>query len=250
MWQVDHQCPQCGASANLQETERLFACPFCRVKLYIAPSGACRYFLPPSAADADETIFVPYWRFKGMYFYFVGADFEAGIIDVSHNATPLDMLPSSLGLRSQTLKIKFLSPEIKGSFLEPACSLQDALSTVEKSSEPNVPSFSERTFIGDSAGMIYSPICIRKNTAYDGILGKEIAALPDAVRRELAGEHKKPQWRIAFIPSLCPDCGWDLNGEPESVVLTCRNCLSAWGAAESGFEKVPCSFLSMRGDDL
>jgi hypothetical protein len=55
---------------------------------------------------------------------------------------------------------------------------------------------------------------------------------------------------VTFLPSLCPDCGWDLNGEPESAVLTCRNCCSAWRAADGGFEKVPCSFVPMQGDDL
>ena len=29
--QIEQSCPQCGAPANLEETDRLFACPFCRV---------------------------------------------------------------------------------------------------------------------------------------------------------------------------------------------------------------------------
>ena len=30
------------------------------------------------------------------------------------------------------------------------------------------------------------------------------------------------------MATLCPNCGWDLEGERDSLVLLCKNCTSAW----------------------
>jgi DNA-directed RNA polymerase subunit RPC12/RpoP len=32
---LSHQCPQCGAPVQLEETDRIFSCPFCQVRLFI-----------------------------------------------------------------------------------------------------------------------------------------------------------------------------------------------------------------------
>jgi len=42
---------------------------------------------------------------------------------------------------------------------------------------------------------------------------------------------------------LCPDCGWDLAGDKNALVLLCGNCDSAWQAAEGSFEKVDFGFI-------
>ena len=41
-----NQCPQCGAPADLEETDRLFACPFCRVTSLLLTRDYFRYVLP------------------------------------------------------------------------------------------------------------------------------------------------------------------------------------------------------------
>jgi hypothetical protein len=250
MWRITNQCPQCGADTCLEETQRLFTCPFCRVKLFIAVDDYFRYVLPLSFPSREEAIFVPYWRLKGMYFSYDGAAVQTGLLDVSHNATRLEFLPASLGLRSQTLRLKFLSPEIQGSFLKHARSCDDILKTLEDPLDPEMPLLSEKTFMGESVSMIFSPIFVRNRAAYDGILGEKIAALPEAVSKELLGSRGKAEGTMSFLPSLCPDCGWDMEGDPESVVLTCGNCRSAWSASRKGFEKVPCSFLPLEEDAL
>jgi len=245
MWRIENQCPQCGADTCLEETQRLFTCPFCRVKLFITVDDYFRYFLSPTAPGTEEAIFVPYWRLKGMFFSYDGASVHTGLVDVSHNAAMLDFLPSSLGLRSQTLRLRFVSPEIRGSFIEPACSPGDILSTIEDPFNPETPLLSEKTFVGESVSMIFSPIYVKDRAAYDGILREKMAVLPEAVSGALIGNRGKAKGTMSFIPSLCPDCGWDMDGDPESVVLTCGNCRSAWGASRKGFEKVPCSFLPL-----
>ena len=250
MWRIENQCPQCGADTCLEETQRLFTCPFCRVKLFITVDDYFRYFLTPSAPGMEEAIFVPYWRLKGMFFFYDGTIVHTGLVDVSHKATNLEFLPSSLGLRSQTLRLRFVSPEIRGSFMKSACSPADILSATEKAPDAETPQPSEKTFIGESVSMIFSPIFVKDNTAYDGILREKMTALPEAVSEELIGSRGNAEATMAFLPSLCPDCGWDMDGDPESVVLTCRNCRSAWGASRKGFEKVPCSFLPLEDDGL
>ncbi|MCK7515939.1 MAG: hypothetical protein MZV70_76205 [Desulfobacterales bacterium] len=64
-FQIEHQCPQCGAPANLEETDRLFACPFCRVKSFLLTRDYFRYVLPAKNPAGKELVYFPYWRFKG-----------------------------------------------------------------------------------------------------------------------------------------------------------------------------------------
>jgi DNA-directed RNA polymerase subunit RPC12/RpoP len=249
MWQIEHQCPQCGASTHLEETDRLFTCPYCRVKLYIAAGDSLRYFLPSRVPNGEETLYVPYHRFKGMSFSYEDGHVRSGLVDVSHNASGFDMFPSSLGLRSQTQKLRFVSVTTKGSFLEPVRSLHDVLSLNGHLSETDT-SIPKRAYIGESLSLIFSPIYVKDDSVYDGIVNEKISVLTDQTCTDLIGGGKKGESNIAFIPSLCPNCGWNLDGEPESVILTCKNCGSAWGATGNGFENVSCSFLPLPEEDL
>src|SRR3989339_2060059 len=44
----------------------------------------------------------------------------------------------------------------------------------------------------------------------------------------LAAAPRAPADRFRFVPTLCPHCGWDMEGQKDSLVLICRNCDSAW----------------------
>jgi hypothetical protein len=46
---------------------------------------------------------------------------------------------------------------------------------------------------------------------------------------------------------MCPNCGWGLKGERDSVVFICENCDTAWEASESGFSAVDLMIVS--GDE-
>ena len=37
-------------------------------------------------------------------------------------------------------------------------------------------------------------------------------------------------FRLDFLATLCPHCGWDLTGGRDSLVLACENCHRAWRA--------------------
>lgn len=251
MWQVEHQCTQCGASVVLAEAQRLFECPFCRVKLYISPGAFFRYYLAPPPGWG-EIIYVPYWRFKGMAFSFQNAKVSFRLVDVSRNATRFEFLPRSLGIRSQTQKLRFLTPAVKGSFLARERDLKDALALEEKFALAGVAD-PKMTYIGESMSAIYFPVYYRNLSVYDGLAGEPLAPLPGEAGREFSGLPEPPKddsGRLSFIPCLCPNCGWDMDGEPQSVVLTCGHCSSAWGESGNAFQKVPCSFVPARGDSL
>lgn len=248
MWQVEHQCTQCGADVLLDEEQRFFKCPFCRVNLYISPGGFFRYYLAPGPGPGTP-VFVPYWRFKGMAFSFGNAEVACRIVDVSRNATRFAFLPQSLGVRSQTQKLRFLSAAVPGSYLEHDAALEDALALEEKFVQAGMVR-PKMTYIGESMSMIYFPVYCRDLAVYDGLAGERIAPMPDAAGMGFAGRPQADEGRISFIPCLCPDCGQDMEGGPHSAVLTCGNCSSAWAAAGGALEKVPCSFVPARGDSL
>jgi hypothetical protein len=111
---IEHQCPQCGAPAILEETDRLFDCEYCRVKSYLLQKDFFRYMLPNSAPENKDLVFFPYWRFKGTFFSCVESGINHRFMDISHQAVESRYFPISVGLRSQALKLNFVTPETRG----------------------------------------------------------------------------------------------------------------------------------------
>ena len=50
-------------------------------------------------------------------------------------------------------------------------------------------------------------------------------------------------WRIRFIPTLCPNCGWDMQGHRDALVLHCGNCESMWQASKQGLSQVNVAYM-------
>ena len=235
---IDHQCPQCGAPATLEETERLFTCPFCRVKSYLVTQDYFRYMLPHAAPAGKSLVFLPYWRFKGSFFVSLPGGIKPRIVDVSQQAVSSPFFPVSLGLRSQTLKLRFVSPDHEGAFLKPKVSSKDLLRLAEETftSSTRGPIFA-KAFIGEALSQIYSPFYIT-DKVFDAVLNRPVSpALSEGIE-SLHMEGGKPDWRIEFIPSLCPKCGWDLQGEKNALALSCKNCNSLWMSKGKGFAKL------------
>ncbi|MGE5839832.1 MAG: hypothetical protein ACM34H_07840 [Deltaproteobacteria bacterium] len=235
---IDHQCPQCGAPAALEETERLFTCPFCKVKSYLVTGDYFRYMLPHAAPAGKSLVFLPYWRFKGSFFVSLPGGIKPRIVDVSQQAVTSPLFPVSLGLRSQTLKLRFVSPDHEGVFLKPKVSSKDLLRFAEETftSSMREPMFA-KAFIGDAMSQIYSPFYVT-DKVFDAVLNRAVSpALPEGVDLSTV-EGGKPDWRIEFIPTLCPNCGWDLQGERNALALSCKNCDSLWMSKGKGFVKL------------
>jgi hypothetical protein len=240
-WEVEHPCPQCGAPVTLAETDRLFACSYCRVRLYLLSGDYFRYYLPPRSAHSKEILFAPYWRFKGLSFFCGGEGVTYRVNDLSYLASQHSFLPRSLGIRPQALKLRFLSPEITARFFPLQLPVKSVMETVERHLHSlDGPAaggpVSHKAYLGETISLIYSPLFIQGTMFHDGILGKPVAPLPKEFVDDAFAAEELKGCEIKFIPTLCPHCGWDLSGERDSAALFCKNCESVWVASAGGLK--------------
>jgi len=247
---IEHKCPQCGAPAVLEETDRLFACSFCRVKSFLPENGYFRYVLPFPDSTRNPAVYFPYWRFKGTLFSSNPAETIYKFVDISHQGTESEIFPISLGFRTQALKIKFALPETTGIFIKPELSPGDIVRIAEKRfSDKGAGGPVIQSFIGKTTSIIYSPFYV-KEKLWDAVLNRPVSeALPEDFDLNIfrAG---KPDWTIDFIPAICPACGWDLAGERDSLVLLCKNCDSAWQPDGKKFGKINFGCIPESGEDF
>jgi predicted RNA-binding Zn-ribbon protein involved in translation (DUF1610 family) len=235
---IDHQCPKCGAPIVLEETDHLFSCPYCKVKSFLYTSDCFRFVLPHAAPKGKTLVYFPYWRFKGILFSSLRERIHHRIVDVTHQALLSDYFPVSLGVRSQVLKLRFVSPEAEGYFLSPDFPLKGLMQILEKRFGTGLtqPIYAQ-SFIGESLSQIYAPFYV-DGQIYDGVLNRAISSAPLVDFDVLALPGGAPHWQIQFIPAQCPACGWDLEGERDSIILYCRNCSSLWIQAKKGFKRL------------
>jgi hypothetical protein len=187
-----------------------------------------RYVLPHPAAGNKNIVFFPYWRFKGMLFFCGPSGIENRFVDVSHQAIASPYFPISVGLRSQALKLRFATADTEGRFLRPRQPFEKIAATFEQRFGRSLPKpILHQTHIGETLSLIYSPFYV-KDTLYDAILDKPVTpALPEGFDID-GSAADQPQRHIRFIATLCPNCGWDLEGERDALVLSCKNCNSSW----------------------
>lgn len=228
----------------LEETDRVLACNFCRVKLYISFPGHCRCYLPPARSRPDQT-FIPYWRFKGMVFSSTEEGVRTRIVDSNQLAVDSRAFPPSLGVRPQVLRLKFAAPPPEGSFIRTGAPIRVFSMKVDDNFEGASERFSRglyEAFIGESVSVIYSPVFVENGMLRDAILNRPISPVRPGEDPELEQESSL-QWPITFSPTLCPHCGWDLEAEKDGLVLVCRNCGSAWEHLRGELKSVAFSLL-------
>ncbi len=262
---IEHQCPQCGAPALLEDTDRIFACEYCRVKSYLFATDYFRYALPHAANPDKEIFFFPYWHFRGMRFSCYPDRTDYRFTDLSCPAADaVGCFPLSLGLRSRTLKLRSVSPHLSSRFLFPTLPAQQAIRIAQARSDLFLSddSLIFSSFVGENISMIYAPFYIDRlqDSAdlspltphpylIDAVLNEALpCAVPDDfdVSRMPGGS---PNWQIRFLPMLCPNCGSDLKGERNALALYCKNCDSMWQARQNGFEKLPVACLLNFGEE-
>jgi len=247
-WEIELQCSQCGAPVSLEETDRLLTCSYCRVRLYLWTSSQFCYCLPALKAPSENLIFIPYWRFKGVAYSIVPFEVRHRILDATLLANSHRTLPATLGIKPQALKLRFASGEIQGTFVRPQTSLQEAVMRIQNQFQTLEESLSghppfHREFIGELGSLIFFPVFISKGKIIDGILRRAIGPEKALVLDEaLSG--MPDHWHIKPMSTLCPNCGNGLKGGPESVILFCAICHTAWSPSLNGwaagrFETVP-----------
>jgi hypothetical protein len=205
--------------------------------------------LPHAAPAGRSLVFLPYWRFKGSFFVSLSGGIKTRIVDVSQQAVSSPLFPASLGLRSQTLKLRFVSPENEGVFLKPKVSSKDLLRLAEETLTSSTrETMFAKTFVGEALSQIYSPFYVT-DKVFDAVLNRPVSpALPEGFDI-LKMEGGKPDWRIEFVPTLCPNCGWDLEGEKNALALSCKNCSSLWMTNKKKFVKLEFGFFPSETPD-
>ncbi len=246
---VEQECPQCGAPIELEETDHLLRCPYCNVKSFLFFRDYFRFVLPHKARDKD-IVYAPYLRFKGNVYLCQGQTIGRRIVDITHLGAPVNGLPVSLGLRPQAMKMKFATPHMADSFLKCSLRLSDMLVKVGKhTSGSGSGRLFHRTYIGEALSLIYLPLFVHERKVFDAITKRPIVKLSQD--QDIFGSAIKnnPPTELTFMATLCPRCGWNLDGERDSVVLTCANCDSAWEASEGRFVRVGLAVVPGRGQN-
>ncbi len=130
-WQVETQCPQCGAPVTLKEAQHVLNCPYCKTRLYLTSRGPFRYAISPKH-PLDETVFLPFWRIKGLGFTaYLPPKTVGKPIDKTFLAVPAPLKLISLGMRPQATHLTFAHTE-KGPFLFPRANFKDLMARVTR----------------------------------------------------------------------------------------------------------------------
>ncbi|MCI5126255.1 MAG: hypothetical protein D3925_17720 [Candidatus Electrothrix sp. AR5] len=246
--QVEQPCPQCGGSVTLSVEDRLLTCPYCGVKSFLQISGAFRYALPNKVKPEkqDRILYAPYLRFKGNIFTVNASGISSKVLDTTQDACPQPGLPPSLGLRPQAMKLVRIHNETKGRFLPLAVNIQKVLekaARLQSLSRKGDESLYHRAYIGETLSYIYLPLLPREDGVFDAVLGEPLPHADASAVQALKSSLFQPDWQMKFLATLCPRCGWNLDGEGDCLVLTCSNCDTAWRIGKNGLSHTPCSMF-------
>lgn len=239
-WKIDYQCPQCGAPVILDETDRILSCPYCRTKLYLVKEDGFRYVIPHNERPDRNIYYLPYLRVKGSHFSFRDLQLQFRFVDISQKALPLSMIPPSLGVRPQAMKLRFLTPESRGIFLDPQGKALDSIFLPGESGEPD-----GADFIGEVTSLIYAPVYLEGKTLYDAVTNQRINDLPDPDLLEtLPRTDPVKRAKMMFLSTLCPHCGWNLEGERDALSLYCPNCRTLWQCRKDRLETIDFTIVT------
>jgi hypothetical protein len=271
-FQIEQQCPQCGAPIILDEADRILSCKFCRTRVYLATEDIFHFYIPPAEGISGTIYFIPYWRTKGLSYTikgmemnmeYQGQSFSSSIsstingIDISYTYLDANFLsfdsklfPFSLGLRPQAMKLKFMgSNENEGIFLTSSGKTRE---TLIKNHQKNIDSGHREVLIGEIDSVIYTPVYFANGRIFDAVLKKPLDLLQkeDGESEQTLASAPAEKWHVEFIPMLCPECGADLPGEKDALVIFCDNCHCAWNQSDKNFTKVKFSTWQEKGEDI
>ncbi len=137
-----------------------------------------RYVLPHVTQTHQDLIYFPYWRFKGMLFFCGPAGITNRFVDVSHQAIETTRFPLSVGVRSQAMKLRFLSADLEGRFLKPCLPFEKIAANFKSRFGKTLPRpILHEAHIGEAHSLIYSPFYL-KDKLYDAIVDKPASAQP------------------------------------------------------------------------
>jgi hypothetical protein len=167
-----------------------------------------------------------------MLFSCLPSEVRERFVDVSHQAIGSLHFPFSLGFRSQALKLRFATAEHPGRFLTPVLKFEEIVAQfIERFSRELREPILHQAQIGEAVSIIYTPYYLKNNgRLYDAVLDEAATAtLAEPLDLDALAGGAAP-FRMDFLATLCPHCGWDLAGSRDCLVLACHNCQRAWKA--------------------
>ncbi|MGW8160878.1 MAG: hypothetical protein ACWGN1_01380 [Desulfobulbales bacterium] len=241
--QVEQGCPQCGAPVTLSETDRLLTCPYCGVKNFLQTSGTFRYILPDSIEEPERRhmLHAPYIRFKSNVYSVSETGIAYRVVDTTQLGHTLPGLPPTLGMRPQAMKLARISPKTEGKFLRMSVktkSILERAALLTKLTGKIGQHLFHRAYIGDTLSLIYLPLVPDDTHLVDGITNNPLVNLEKVTSHSLKGIPFNPRWHVNFLSTLCPRCGWNLDGERDCLVLMCSNCDTAWEIGDQGLQQI------------
>ncbi len=173
-----------------------------------------------------------------MLFTCIPGSIDNRFLDVSQQAISSSAIPFSLGFRSQTQKLRFATGDIPGTFLKPALSKADFLSGFnERFGNSLKKDIYYQAQIGETISLLYAPFYLDEKLM-DGILNKAVGNAAVESITPLLDRRQAPNWPLNFVPTLCPQCGWDLTGEKDALALVCDHCQTMWWAPKGRLEQL------------
>jgi DNA-directed RNA polymerase subunit RPC12/RpoP len=264
MFEVRHDCPQCGAESTLNESDRVLTCAYCGVRNVLWSARLFRFVLVPQVKVAvmpanDELVYAPYLRFRGSALSLRGAAVCERVLDLSRVALASRVLPPGLGFRGQTQLLRFVEAHTRGTFLRASASAAAILNEALASEEMGAPVLSGESpeeqarsnwtagprdgaaapceFIGEAMSFIYHPFLRQGRLLADGITGDPVARIPDGFDFSSLADPGEPRSDLRAQAAVCPHCGFNLEGEPDSVALSCGNCGTVWEAVAGSWQR-------------
>ena len=215
---------------------------------------------PHEELDSEiPLIYLPYWRFKGVIYTCTPEGVSHRFTDISWLAvaSPPKPVPFSLGFRSQALTLTRVSVRTRGDFVRPRGFRQSFPRDKTGKHTREDSCFQEE--IGEAVSLIFAPFFWQGGQIFDAVLNRSLGN--DGQRDDEWGENGqaeghgdgpapkelcRPEKETRILPGICPDCGWDLEGQSDSLVLVCRNCHTLWQPRDHSLGKI--RFGSARPD--
>ncbi|MCP3892127.1 MAG: hypothetical protein GY702_25135 [Desulfobulbaceae bacterium] len=242
--QIEHECSQCGGKKVLSEATRFFSCSYCGVGSFILPDRISRLFIPPVIPSSDESshLLVPYLRFKGTVFTVSSRGIAHRVVDTTQTAATMPSeIPPSLGVRPQAMKLQRAASNHRFSYLPKTIKNKVIFDKVINISNLiNEDELYHLSYIGENISLIYLPLVSDGNVVRDAVTDRLIcdhSKMEEALSLGAADSFKSG-WQLDYLPSICPHCGWSLEGEGDGVAFICQNCDRAWELTRDGMVKI------------
>ena len=84
-------------------------------------------------------------------------------------------------------------------------------------------------YVGEVISLIFLPVYLHSASLFDALTDRCLGDLaePDLLYH-LPRNDASAETKVLFLSTLCPKCGWDLEGEKDALSLTCANCGTLW----------------------